>query len=204
MRAESVAGQSARCTDSSSPARLRVQLVGDERAVRREHQRDRDEALVQRRVRGGSDDFQKRGANGARTSSRGRRRTARAPARRRARRTARAPRSPRCACCERDRIHRSSTCVAAAVSAQLGRRALHPSRLRVGHEERVRVPEREQEPARRLVDVRDVDPRGRPTASPAENMYQRSASAPRVSSTVHGSMTLPRDFDIFWPSWSTM
>ena len=39
---------------------------------------------------------------------------------------------------------------------------------------------------------------------PAEKKYQRSASAPRVSSIVHGSMTLPFDFDIFWPSSSTM
>ena len=38
---------------------------------------------------------------------------------------------------------------------------------------------------------------------PAEKKYQRSASAPRESSTVQGSMTLPLDFDIFWPSWST-
>ena len=38
---------------------------------------------------------------------------------------------------------------------------------------------------------------------PAEKKFHRSASAPRVSSTVHGSMTLPFDFDIFWPSLST-
>ena len=35
---------------------------------------------------------------------------------------------------------------------------------------------------------------------PDENMYQRSASAPRSCSTDHGSMMLPRDFDIFRPS----
>jgi hypothetical protein len=39
---------------------------------------------------------------------------------------------------------------------------------------------------------------------PNENMYQRNASAPRVSSTSHGSSTLPRDFDIFWPAPSTI
>ena len=35
-------------------------------------------------------------------------------------------------------------------------------------------------------------------------MYQRNASAPRVRSTGTGSITLPRDFDIFTPSLSTM
>ena len=39
---------------------------------------------------------------------------------------------------------------------------------------------------------------------PDENMYQRSASAPRSCSTDHGSMMLPRDFDIFRPSPSMM
>ena len=35
-------------------------------------------------------------------------------------------------------------------------------------------------------------------------LLQRNASAPRSRSTDHGSITLPRDFDIFRPSWSTM
>ncbi len=39
---------------------------------------------------------------------------------------------------------------------------------------------------------------------PAEKKYQRSASAPKVAKICHGSMTLPLDFDIFWPSSSTM
>ena len=34
---------------------------------------------------------------------------------------------------------------------------------------------------------------------PDEKKYQRSASAPNVSKTCQGSMTLPLDFDIFWP-----
>ena len=56
--------------------------------------------------------------------------------------------------------------------------------------------------AGRLVDA-STDTRRGVHGEPAEKKYQRSASAPRVSSTVHGSMTLPFDFDIFWPSWST-
>jgi hypothetical protein len=39
---------------------------------------------------------------------------------------------------------------------------------------------------------------------PAEKKYQRRASAPCVSNRYHGSMMLPFDFDIFWPSASTM
>ncbi len=39
---------------------------------------------------------------------------------------------------------------------------------------------------------------------PAEKKYQRSASAPCERRIVHGSMTLPRDFDIFCPSRSRM
>jgi hypothetical protein len=35
-----------------------------------------------------------------------------------------------------------------------------------------------------------------------EKKYQRSASAPKRSSTENGSTTLPLDFDIFWPSSS--
>ena len=48
-----------------------------------------------------------------------------------------------------------------------------------------------------------IDTRCGVHGEPAEKKFQRSASAPRVSRTVHGSMTLPCDFDIFWPSWST-
>ena len=36
----------------------------------------------------------------------------------------------------------------------------------------------------------------------ADTKFHRSASAPRSLSTLHGSITLPRLFDIFWPSWS--
>jgi hypothetical protein len=36
----------------------------------------------------------------------------------------------------------------------------------------------------------------------AEAKFQRTASAPREPMTSHGSVTLPRLFDIFWPSWS--
>jgi len=36
------------------------------------------------------------------------------------------------------------------------------------------------------------------------NIHQRSASAPRVSSTDQGSMMLPSDLDILRPSASTM
>ena len=39
---------------------------------------------------------------------------------------------------------------------------------------------------------------------PAEKKYQRRASAPKSSKISHGSMTLPLDFDIFWPFSSTM
>ena len=39
---------------------------------------------------------------------------------------------------------------------------------------------------------------------PDENMYQRKESAPRSASTGTGLMMLPRDFDIFSPSVSTM
>jgi hypothetical protein len=39
---------------------------------------------------------------------------------------------------------------------------------------------------------------------PEEKKYQRSESEPKLSKMCHGSMTLPRDFDIFWPSPSTM
>jgi len=39
---------------------------------------------------------------------------------------------------------------------------------------------------------------------PTERKYHRSESAPKVLNTCHGSITLPRDFDIFWPSPSTM
>ncbi len=39
---------------------------------------------------------------------------------------------------------------------------------------------------------------------PAEKKYQRSASAPWRANTSDGSTTLPRDFDIFCPSASTM
>ena len=39
---------------------------------------------------------------------------------------------------------------------------------------------------------------------PAENRYQRRASAPRVSMIDHGSITFPFDFDIFWPSADTI
>src|SRR3954447_17308125 len=36
----------------------------------------------------------------------------------------------------------------------------------------------------------------------AEAKFQRIALAPRDAITSHGSITLPRLFDIFWPSWS--
>ena len=89
----SAAGQSVRCTDSSRPREVRVHLVGDERAERREQLRDRRAGLVQRRVRGGVGRLpEPRAATGARTSSRGRRRARRAPARRAARRSPRARR----------------------------------------------------------------------------------------------------------------
>ena len=39
---------------------------------------------------------------------------------------------------------------------------------------------------------------------PPVSRYQRSASAPCVSSSFHGSITLPSDFDIFRPSTSTI
>ncbi len=39
---------------------------------------------------------------------------------------------------------------------------------------------------------------------PAEKKYQRRPSAPTVPNISQGSITLPRDFDIFWPSSSTM
>ena len=39
---------------------------------------------------------------------------------------------------------------------------------------------------------------------PAEKKYHRSASAPKVDMIAHGSSALPRDFDIFRPSSSTM
>ena len=39
---------------------------------------------------------------------------------------------------------------------------------------------------------------------PEAKKYQRSESAPKLSKMCHGSMTFPRDFDIFWPSPSTM
>ena len=39
---------------------------------------------------------------------------------------------------------------------------------------------------------------------PCEKKYHRSASAPSLSKISHGSMTLPRDFDIFWPFSSTI
>ena len=39
---------------------------------------------------------------------------------------------------------------------------------------------------------------------PPVSRYQRSASAPCASSSVHGSITLPSDFDILRPSASTM
>ena len=38
---------------------------------------------------------------------------------------------------------------------------------------------------------------------PNEKKFHRTASAPRDSMSCHGSIALPRDFDIFWPSWST-
>ena len=38
---------------------------------------------------------------------------------------------------------------------------------------------------------------------PDEKKFHRSASAPWVAVLIHGSMTLPFDFDIFWPSSST-
>ena len=34
-----------------------------------------------------------------------------------------------------------------------------------------------------------------------DRKFQRSASAPCVSRIVHGSITIPRDFDMRWPSW---
>ncbi len=39
---------------------------------------------------------------------------------------------------------------------------------------------------------------------PPEKKYHRSASEPWRSNMSHGSATLPRDFDIFWPCASTM
>ena len=39
---------------------------------------------------------------------------------------------------------------------------------------------------------------------PAEKKYQRRASAPRVSKMSNGAITLPFDFDIFWPCSSTI
>jgi hypothetical protein len=38
---------------------------------------------------------------------------------------------------------------------------------------------------------------------PAEKKYQRRASAPKPLKICQGSMTLPFDFDIFWPCSST-
>ena len=39
---------------------------------------------------------------------------------------------------------------------------------------------------------------------PDEKKYQRRASAPSVSKMSNGAMTLPFDFDIFWPCSSTI
>jgi hypothetical protein len=39
---------------------------------------------------------------------------------------------------------------------------------------------------------------------PDEKKYHRSASAPRPSRISHGSITFPRDFDIFCPSPATI
>ena len=77
----------------ASTGQIAVELVGDERAERREQQRERREALVQggvsRRVVRASRSGR---VNGGRTSSTGRRRSRRAPARRAARRSPRARR----------------------------------------------------------------------------------------------------------------
>src|SRR5262249_55607346 len=48
--------------------------------------------------------------------------------------------------------------------------------------------------------TRSVENRRELPGGDAVYMYQRIASAPCALSTVHGSTTFPRDFDIFWPS----
>ena len=113
-----------------SAARLLVQLVGDERAERREQQRDGAQALVQRRVRGGVGRLPEP-----------RPRAAHVPVRevvdealerlRAAQRVERlervGDRRRRCAC-RRERIHRSSTCVGHGGALGAGRPSRRGSR----------------------------------------------------------------------------
>src|SRR5438067_2010878 len=105
--------------------------------------------------------------------------------------------------CSRERIQRSRTWVGVAALPCAPSPGTHPSRFAyvvkneyVFHSVRrnLRVASSTPSSDTRLVVHGD----------PEETMYQRSASAPRVSSTDHGSMMFPRDFDIFWPLPSTM
>ena len=74
---------------------------------------------------------------------------------------------------------------------------------RVRRKEADRVPQRRQSLAHEesiAPELARVEVQG----DPWENIHQRSASAPRVSSTSQGSMTLPTDLLIFLPVSSTM
>ena len=95
----------------------------------------------------------------------------------------------------RERTHRSSTCVAGTASVgALGRPAVE---RRVGHEERVGVPERQRGTGG---STRRSSARRRAGSSTASRRRRSTSGARRRrgwSRIVHGSMTLPRDFDIF-------
>src|SRR5262245_1612621 len=100
--------------------------------------------------------------------------------------------------CRRERIQRSTTC-----STRPAWSGAHPSRFAY-------VTKKEyvfQSVSRnRLVasSMPASETRRVVHGDPEEKKYQRNASAPRVSRISHGSMTLPRDLDIFCPSPATI
>ena len=116
-------------------------------------------------------------ASGARTSSRGRRRSASSAC---APRSASKPSSASVTVatvrCRRERIHRSSTCVGARRASRPGLPAVE---VRVGDEERVRVPERDEEPARRLVDALERHALRRPRRARREEVPAQRVGAAR-------------------------
>ena len=170
-------GQSVRCTDSSVPARfvyMSSVMNGQNGASSCVMTRQR---LVQAsRARRDRTTSRSAAATGARTSWTGRRRARPAPARRPARRSrSSASVTVRTVRCRRDRTHRSRTWVAGAAAAAGRRPAVE---VGVRDEERVRVPQRQQELAGRLVDAVDRDALRRPRRARREHVPAQRVGAP--------------------------
>ena len=186
----SAAGQSARCTDSSSaaPVRWRHMVSDDERAERRQQQRQRGQHRVQRRLRGQGVAGGRVGVGAPEAAAAaahvpvgevvdevgqgGRRRQA-------ARTSSSASVTAAVVLARRDRIQRSSGPRSAGAGiGGIGRVEL--VQRRVGREEAERVPQREQHVPHGGVDGAERRPGRRPGRALAEHPPAHGVGAPGV------------------------